>query len=125
MLPPWLASLVILVHIGHAMAFGAPAQVPLGVAPTSPALIGPFGEQQPIGSRSRTAITPEISAYAEGLLKARQVPGLSVGIVRVDGDSIVTEFGAWGNMTEDGNATKPEVRSTVLYILVSQPHAYI
>ncbi|RPD58606.1 beta-lactamase/transpeptidase-like protein [Lentinus tigrinus ALCF2SS1-7] len=107
MFPPWLITLVALVHTGQAfLVFGSPAQVPLSTAPKNP---GPIrGEQQPSASRSKSAITPEISAYAEGLLKEKQVPGLSVGVVRVDGDSIVTEFGAWGNVTEDGNATKPE-----------------
>ncbi|KAI0713045.1 beta-lactamase/transpeptidase-like protein [Cerioporus squamosus] len=110
MLPPWLITLIALVQTGRAFIFiGAPAQVPLSAAPKA---LGRavVGEERPSlsGSRSKSAITPEISAYAEGLLKETHVPGLTVGVVRVDGDSIVTEFGAWGNMTEDGNATKPE-----------------
>ncbi|RDX40970.1 beta-lactamase/transpeptidase-like protein [Lentinus brumalis] len=109
MLPPSLVTLVAFVHTSHAfLSLGAPAQVPLSAAPTGSASVAGLGQPSLGGSRSKSAITPEISAYVADLLKDRYVPGLSVGVVRVDGDSVVTEFGAWGNMTEDGNATTPE-----------------
>ena len=87
---------------------GAPAaQVPLAYHPsTSSAADHTSG-----GSRSKTAITPEISAFAERLLKERGVPGLSIGVVRLDGahNEVLTEFGQWGNRTEDGDSVEPGV----------------
>ncbi|TFK79087.1 beta-lactamase/transpeptidase-like protein [Polyporus arcularius HHB13444] len=109
MLPPWLVTLIVLVQTGDAyLSWGVSTQVPLSVVSSISGSV--VWEDQPSlsGSRSKSAITPEISAYAEGLLKKHYVPGLSVDVVRVDGDSVVTEFGAWGTMTEGGDATKPD-----------------
>ena len=81
--------------------FGVPAQAPFTVSGT-PAQPG-LGE--------RRAITPEISALTEQLLKERHVPGFSVGVVRLERGSANTEYGSWGNMTEDGLPVTPDVRS--------------
>jgi hypothetical protein len=51
-------------------------------------------------------ITPEFSRYVEGLLNATNVPGLSLVVVRKDGNP---EFAAWGKRTEDGAATTSNV----------------
>lgn len=74
----------------------------------------------------KTIITPEISAFAQSFLGEHTLPGISVGTVRIADGAISTEFGAWGNMTEDGDAVQPAVgilwRSTVqlwLYDLIS------
>ncbi|KAI0742270.1 beta-lactamase/transpeptidase-like protein [Daedaleopsis nitida] len=58
--------------------------------------------------QTRTALTPEVSAYAKSLLVGGLLPGLSVGVVHLDNGSVSTEFGTWGNMTEDGDPVKPE-----------------
>jgi CubicO group peptidase (beta-lactamase class C family) len=63
-------------------------------------------------SRSSSAITPEISTLAQSLLaEPFLVPGVSVGVVRLGGGSVITEYGAWGNRTEEGDAADPEVRT--------------
>jgi hypothetical protein len=51
-------------------------------------------------------ITPEFSRYVEGILNATNAPGLSLAVVRKDGN---TEFAAWGKRTEDGAATTSNV----------------
>jgi hypothetical protein len=51
-------------------------------------------------------ITPEFSRYVEGILNATNVPGLSLAVVRKDGNP---EFAAWGKRTEDGVATTSNV----------------
>jgi hypothetical protein len=51
-------------------------------------------------------ITPEFSRYVEGILNATNVPGLSLAIVRKDGNP---EVAAWGKRTEDGAATTSNV----------------
>ena len=58
----------------------------------------------------KRAITPEISALAQRLMEEENIPGLTVGFIRVNEDSVDTEFGAWGNMTEQGRPVEPEVR---------------
>ena len=63
-------------------------------------------------SRSTSAITPEVSALAQSLLaEPFLVPGVSVGVVRLAGGSVITEYGAWGNRTEEGDPADPEVRT--------------
>lgn len=56
------------------------------------------------------AITPEIDAFAADLILKTHVPGLSVGVIRLNGTDVSTEFRAWGNMTEDGEPVRTEVR---------------
>lgn len=70
--------------------------------------------QQPFQAADslKQAITPELSAYVENLIHDAAVPGLSLGVVRLsDHGSIYTEFGAWGNSTEDFDPVTPKVRS--------------
>jgi hypothetical protein len=56
------------------------------------------------------AITPALSSFTRRLLSEAGAPGLSLGIVYLDEDnSVQTEYGAWGNMTEDGDAVTPQV----------------
>lgn len=56
-----------------------------------------------------TVFTPEIDTIAKTLLAQTGVPGLSVGVVRLNGSDVRTEFRGWGNMTEDGQLVQPEV----------------
>ncbi|PSR72067.1 hypothetical protein PHLCEN_2v12048 [Hermanssonia centrifuga] len=68
-------------------------QIPLGAGPA-----------QHVNTKSHQTITPELSSYLQGLLDRSDVPGLSVGVVRLSGKrEVEKEYGAWGNMTEDGN----------------------
>ena len=58
----------------------------------------------------KVAITPEISTFVERTLKKSNVPGLTAGFVRLDSDgSVLTEFGSWGKMNEDGSPVRQEV----------------
>ena len=63
------------------------------------------------GTKARkVAITPEISTFVERTLKESNVPGLTAGFVRLDSDgSVLTEFGSWGKMDEDGSPVRREV----------------
>ncbi|KAI1784867.1 beta-lactamase/transpeptidase-like protein [Ganoderma leucocontextum] len=60
-------------------------------------------------SLSASAITPEITALAESLLADYHVPGISVGVVRLNGSSVITEYNSWGNRTEDGDPADPHM----------------
>lgn len=51
-------------------------------------------------------ITPRFSEFVEGLLNASNIHGLSLAIIRKDGEP---EFGAWGSRTEEGDPTTPNV----------------
>ncbi|KAI0742294.1 beta-lactamase/transpeptidase-like protein [Daedaleopsis nitida] len=61
-----------------------------------------------LASRADTAITPEISELAQGLVNQGAVPGMTVAFVRIDNGTITTEIGAWGNRTEEGDPASPE-----------------
>ncbi|CAL1697847.1 unnamed protein product [Somion occarium] len=52
----------------------------------------------------KRAITPELSAYAQKVMDEYQTPGLSIGVVHFDKGTgkVETEYGFWGNKTEDG-----------------------
>lgn len=103
--------LVALLLVADASLFVVPAQVPLLDPATSSA------------HNMKAALTPEISALAERLLTERGVRGLSTGFVRRDGNRITTEFGAWGNMSEDGDSVRPEVISNnIIPVVVRQAH---
>lgn len=55
---------------------------------------------------SQRTITPAFNTFIEGILEKSDINGLSLSIIRKAG---VTEYGAWGNKTEDGNSMKPTV----------------
>ena len=106
-----LSSLLLLLHTAAALQLPLwTPQVPL----STPGTRNPTGEEHhDVEAATRTrksALTADISAFAERLLKERRVPGISVGVVQLNGGSVIAEFGTWGNMTEDGDAVKPEVR---------------
>ncbi|KAM5536134.1 hypothetical protein V8D89_010233 [Ganoderma adspersum] len=78
----------------------------LAIFPLSPSVASPHSAAHnnvELATGSASAITPEISALAESLIADYNVPGISVGVVRLNGSSVTTEFGAWGNRTEDGD----------------------
>jgi len=66
-------------------------------------------------------ITPEFSKFVEGILNATNIPGLSLAIVRKDGDP---EFAAWGRRTEDGAATTSNVRPLLQEYLIRCLYGY-
>ena len=80
----------------------------------------PLGPQSVGITGTRTAFTPEFSASVERYLAHHRVPGLSAGVVYVNGTTVETEYGTWGNRTEDGDAMSKEVRMPVR----SQPADY-
>ena len=72
----------------------------------------PLVPSQP-SAHSGRALTPELSAYAEQLLEDFGIHGASVGVVyrnKTTG-SVETEFGTWGNRTEEGDAVQKDVRA--------------
>ena len=92
------------------------------IFPFSPGLASPRStapDNIEVGSQSASAITPEISVLAESLIAADRVPGISVGVVRLNGSSVITEYGAWGNRTEDGDLADSQVNygGTLFYSL--------
>ena len=84
----------------------------LAIFPLSPSAASPHSAARnnvELTTGSASAITPEISALAESLIADYNVPGISVGVVRLNGSSVTTEFGAWGNRTEDGDPADSQV----------------
>ena len=77
-------------------ASNSPAQTPLQLSSS-------------LDVTNNVAITPEVSAFAEELRKVHNIHGISVGVVRLDGASVSTEYGSWGAMNEDGDAVDPHV----------------
>ena len=68
--------------------------------------------RDPTGANTTTngsVITPDLSAYVEATLQQNDIPGTVVGFVRLNNGSVTTEFGAWGNMTEEGTPVVLEV----------------
>ncbi|CCM00547.1 uncharacterized protein FIBRA_02581 [Fibroporia radiculosa] len=60
------------------------------------------------------AITPTVSTFAEKALGQWNIPGMSVGVVRVtDAGEVQTDFGGWGKVNEDGDPPTPD---TLFYI---------
>lgn len=66
-----------------------------------------------------TAIDESFSNYVENLMKQWNITGLSLAIVKQGED---TEFGNWGNKTEDGEKMTSEV--SVITITVQVINAY-
>lgn len=83
----------------------------LKTPPTSNAVLLSSGATSAATLTTQTsAFTPDISALAQGLVDQGLVPGISVGVVRLNPDGTLnTEYGAWGNRTEDGHPASPEV----------------
>ena len=96
-----LGALFFLTALATPYALGNAVQVPLDASNLVSTQPAPNG---------RVVITPDVSALAERLLKKHHVPGLSVGVVRLTEDAVLTEIGTWGNKTEDGDAVQPDVR---------------
>lgn len=84
----WLAALLTLQYLGLSVA----QQRIFGSLPTE-------------NGTHKRAITPELSDFVEELMKANDIPGLSLGVVR--GDDV--ELAAWGIKTEDGEETASDV----------------
>lgn len=57
-------------------------------------------------------ISPKFSDFVEGLLEKSNIKGLTLSVIRKNGE---TEYGAWGNRTEEGDATRPSVSSFCAY----------
>ena len=63
----------------------------------------------------KVLITPQLSAFVEDVLEAASIPGLSMGVVRLDKNrSPIAEHGSWGKQTEDydGNDLTPDVSTS-------------
>ncbi|KAL5529636.1 hypothetical protein ACEPAG_5621 [Sanghuangporus baumii] len=63
------------------------------------------GEQIPFTSKTSKVLNSKFSGYVDHLMDLWTVKGISMAIVRPDGN---VEFGAWGNKTEDGEPMTPE-----------------
>ena len=74
-----------------------------------PSFSGPISTDRKISSKR--AITPEISAFAERVLKDSNVPGLTLGFIRLEEGAVLEEHRAWGIMSEERNSVTSEVRS--------------
>lgn len=92
--------------IAFASLSSAAVLVPVGSTPTN---------HGGIVSRSSQAITPQISALAQSLVDQGLVPGLTVGVVQLNGGAVLTEYGLWGNRTEDGDLAQSDVRERPFY----------
>ncbi|KAH8102687.1 beta-lactamase/transpeptidase-like protein [Cristinia sonorae] len=63
-------------------------------------------------------ITPELTYFIERLIADEQIPGLSLGLVRSDGQ---VEYGAWGQKDEDGTS----ISASTSFILASCSKAFL
>ena len=61
------------------------------------------------GASVKHAITPDISALANRLLKEGNIHGLSVGVIH---SSDAAEYMGWGLKTEEGDPMNPEVSAS-------------
>jgi hypothetical protein len=52
-------------------------------------------------------LTPEVSASIDAIRRNASIPGYSIALVKLGKE---TEFGSWGNMTEDGKLISEDVR---------------
>lgn len=65
-------------------------------------------------AHSDVVITPDFSTYVEELLKKERVPGYALGVIHADGRS---EYGMFGNRTEDGEPVDVDVSTCFLLLL--------
>ncbi|KAJ3550435.1 hypothetical protein NM688_g5078 [Phlebia brevispora] len=93
--PMHTSSLLVLACVGVSSAYVASSDTVAGQSPL-------IHEQH---DGLRPAITPELSASIDSLRVRRGIHGVSIGIVRQNGD---TEYGSWGIRTEDGDPTTPD-----------------
>ncbi|TFY81752.1 hypothetical protein EWM64_g2261, partial [Hericium alpestre] len=66
----------------------------------------------------KKAITPELARDIEAAMRRDKIPGLALGVFHRDG---ISEFGAWGSKTEEGEA----VNKDTLFILASVSKAFL
>ncbi|RDX45785.1 beta-lactamase/transpeptidase-like protein [Lentinus brumalis] len=66
-------------------------------------------------------ISSEVSAYAQGFIGNNLTPGLTLAVVRLDNNSVITDFGSWGNRTEDGDPAQPDT----LFAIASVSKAFL
>lgn len=67
-----------------------------------------------LASAHKRAITPDVAALVEELMRKGGIPGLSLGIVH---SNHTTEVEAWGIKTEDGDELATDVGSQLLPVL--------
>ncbi|TFK79700.1 beta-lactamase/transpeptidase-like protein [Polyporus arcularius HHB13444] len=81
------------------------------------------GPRADVRTASSTAglINPEVSAYAQGIIDSNLTPGLTLSVVRLNNNSVTTDFGAWGNRTEDGDPAQPDT----LFAIASVSKAFL
>jgi hypothetical protein len=58
-------------------------------------------------TRAGEVLTPEVSASIDAIRRNASIPGYSIALVKLGKE---TEFGSWGNMTEDGKLISEDVR---------------
>lgn len=62
-------------------------------------------------SHSIDAVTGDLSSSVERARSNQNIPGLSMGIVRLtQSGEVETKFGSWGKVTEEGLETTSQVR---------------
>ncbi|RDX40963.1 beta-lactamase/transpeptidase-like protein [Lentinus brumalis] len=81
------------------------------------------GPRADVRTTSSTAglISPEVSAYAQGLIDNSLALGLTLSVVRLNNNSVTTDFCSWGNRTEDGDPAQPDT----LFAIASVSKAFL
>ncbi|KAI0645099.1 beta-lactamase/transpeptidase-like protein [Trametes meyenii] len=75
-------------------------------------------------SHASRVITPGVSAFVQELLDRSAIPGLSLGVVRLDNDRQPTiERASWGRQTEEGDGN--DLTPQALFALVSCSKAFL
>ncbi|PCH42876.1 beta-lactamase/transpeptidase-like protein [Wolfiporia cocos MD-104 SS10] len=93
-LGPLLPPLLVQLATSCSSVYGQDLQTPLGLH------AGSLRD----ATSSKRLITPELSAFIEGLRESAQIPGVTLGVVQLqDGQTPRVELNAWGRQTEEGD----------------------
>jgi len=76
------------------------------ITQTADAILNPGGVANVALSGRGQAITPTVVQFIQNTMKTNHVPGLAISVVHTNSPS---EFGAWGNKTEDGEQMTTDV----------------
>ncbi|KAI0669553.1 beta-lactamase/transpeptidase-like protein [Trametes maxima] len=75
-------------------------------------------------SHASGVITPDVSAFVQGVLDRSAIPGLSLGVVRLEDNKHPTvEQTSWGRQTEEGDGN--DLTPQALFALVSCSKAFL
>ncbi|KAI1786346.1 beta-lactamase/transpeptidase-like protein [Ganoderma leucocontextum] len=104
--------------------FAAGIVISTATAPDSSGDQATFVVPSPPLASSPKVITPAVSAFVEDALLKSSIPGLSMGVVRLNSScQPVVELAAWGRQTEEGDGNN--LSSKALFAMASCSKAFL